>query len=168
MKYFSILIIFLYGIMATLPQNFKCMKTIEKNGMKVSWTFDDDKIKFEVFAPTRGWVAIGFNEKNQLFGTNLIMGKIENKRVNISDQYIYGLGDHRPVEEVGGINHLSGLKGTEEAAGSTIQFFISKKAMDQFHFDLRLGKDIALLLAYSTEDDFDHHSTMRTSVIITL
>ena len=76
-----ILSILLYGVVVTIPNNFVCMKKIEKNGMQVQWKHQGGQLDVEIFAPTKGWIAIGFNKKNALQGTNLIMGKITDEQV---------------------------------------------------------------------------------------
>ncbi len=144
------------------------MQTIEKNGMKISWSIKADQVHFEVFAPTQGWVAIGFNEKDKLVGNNLIMGNVVNGVCTISDQFIKGFEDHQAVETLGGQNHLSLISGQEDKKGTNIRFAIQSKAKDVFHYDLIKGKEFTLLIAYAQEDNFDHHSTMRTSIKIIL
>ena len=46
---------------------------IEKNGMHVSWHFSKTKVHFKIKSPEKGWVAIDFNDKDQLKGTHLLM-----------------------------------------------------------------------------------------------
>ena len=162
------LIILMYGSLVTIPKHYSLMKTIEKNGMTVSWQFRGDQIEIEVFAPTQGWVAIGFNESDQLKGTNLVMGNVKANQTKVSDRYIVDFGDHRAIESLKGINHISKIKGNETAKGTTLQFSICRKAKDKYHFDLVKSNRFHLLLAYSQADDFDHHSIMRTSTKIEL
>jgi len=162
------IIILLYGGLVTITQHFSLMKTIEKNGMSVSWQFRGDQIEMEVFAPTQGWVAIGFNESDQLKGTNLIMGNVKAQQTKVSDRHIVDFGDHRAIESLNGINHLSQIKGEETEKGTILQFSICRKAKDKYHFDLVKNNSFHLLLAYSQADEFDHHSIMRISIKIKL
>ncbi|MGB1241814.1 MAG: DOMON domain-containing protein [Chitinophagales bacterium] len=168
MKIHTLFLITLYGLMASIPANFNEMKKIEKNGMKVCWQFNEQNIDFKIFAPTQGWVAIGFNESKGLMGNNLIMGKIKNGKVTISDRYIVGFGDHRAVKDLGGITHVSQISGEENSDGTSLQFSISIESMDKYHYDLLQNKAFSLLIAYSQDDDFSHHSIMRTSIDIIL
>lgn len=161
------LLLILYGVMLTLPANYS-QGEIEKNGMTVKWEIKYERIYFEMEAPTDGWVAIGFNEKEGLVGTNLIMGAVKENRLTMTDNFIVGFGDHRPIENLGGSNQLSDKKGKEQGEQTNICFSLPIKAADKFHVDLDKGKTIHLLIAYSTSDDFDHHSIMRTSAKITL
>jgi len=162
-----LLLIILYGAMLSLPQNYS-QGQVEKNGMTVNWEIKYDRIYFEMQAPTDGWLAIGFNEKEGLVGTNLIMGTVNNRQLSMTDDYIVGFGDHQPIEKLGGSNQLLDQKGKEKEKHTSICFSLPIEAADQFHFDLKKGKTLHLLMAYSRSDDFDHHSMMRTSVKITL
>ncbi|MEL6863076.1 MAG: DOMON domain-containing protein [Bacteroidota bacterium] len=144
------------------------MKQIEKNGMKVSWAFEGEQLKVEVVAPTKGWVAIGFNEQDQLVGHHLIMGKVVGDQIYVSDRYIRGIGQHYAVTELGGISHLSQPSGQEDSGGTQIRFHIATSPKDAFHYTLEKGQTIHLLIAYSQSDDFEHHSAMRSALTITL
>lgn len=162
-----LLLLILYGTMLTLPHNYS-QGEVEKNGMTVSWEIKYEHIYFEMEAPTNGWLAIGFNEKDALAGTNLIMGAVKNDQITMADDFIVSFGNPQSVEKLGGSNQISNQKGREKSGHTTICFSLPIEAADQFHFNLKKDKTIHLLMAYSTSDDFDHHSIMRTSVEITL
>ncbi len=144
------------------------MKKIAQNGMTVDWEIDQERLLLTIQAPTSGWVAVGFNTRDGLTGTNLIMTAVEGAETNISDRYIVAPGDHRSVADLGGKSAVTLIAGVENATGTTVRFALSLKAADRFHLDLAEGKTLHLLMAFSREDDFAHHSMMRTSVQITL
>lgn len=146
----------------------KPMKEVSKNGMTVQWEIVADSLQVIVFAPTQGWVAIGFNERDELTGTHLIMGSVKNGEVLIEDRYIRKPGDHVSVRALGGVDALAHRKGEETKNGTTLEFRFPLKVEDSYHCLLAPGKSYYLLLAYSESDDFDHHSRMRTSVKIQL
>ena len=166
MQKLFLLLIPLYGLIALPPSNQQAM--VEKNGMKVSWVIHCEKIDFTVFAPTSGWVAIGLNEDDSLVGSNLIMGAFKQEQAIVSDRYIVALGQHEPVEDLGGKDHLSNVKCTEDDLGTTLTFSISRRAVDEYHFSLAPYRSYHLTMAYSMADDFKHHSAMRTAVEIIL
>ena len=58
--------------------------------------------------------------------------------------------------------------GEENASGSRVSFRIPIHSLDGYHKNLLPGTSFHLLMAYSREDDFTHHSMMRTSVQITI
>ncbi|MFK8005887.1 MAG: DOMON domain-containing protein [Saprospiraceae bacterium] len=140
------------------------MNLIEKNGMQVQWEWEGETFCFQVFAPENGWVAIGLNAKTGLTETNLIMGSVNNKKVIISDRYILKPGNHQTIESLEGKDILMEKKGFENKKGTTIYFEIPTQPNDEFHTNIEKGKKYFMLLAYSREDDFGHHSMMRTKV----
>jgi hypothetical protein len=144
------------------------MKKIEKNGMTVEWEWQDESLLMRLAAPTGGWLAVGFNLSNELSGTNLIMAAVAESKVRLSDRFIVAPGDHRSMADMGGIDGLVLMAGSEKDGQTSVLFRVPSAASDQFHFNLSPGKRFHLLMAYSLEDDFMHHSVMRTSIEITL
>ena len=108
-----LLLLIIYGAMLTLPANCSQGK-VERNGMTVKWEIKYERIHFEMEAPTDGWLAIGFNEKEGLVGTNLIMGAVKNNQVTMTDDFIVSFGNPQPIEKLGGNNQLSDQKGEEQ------------------------------------------------------
>ena len=150
----------------TMPNN--TVGTVRKNNMVVQWLFEKENICFKMEAPTKGWVAIGFNTKETLTGTNLIMGAVENDFYRVDDRYIIGPGNHKNTLEIGGKEAVSSIHGNEQNGTTSIFFTVPINAIDKYHQDLTKGKTIYLLMAYSMVDDFEHHSIMRTTIKITL
>ena len=79
--------------------------SIEVNGMTFRWAFDGELLHCEATAPTSGWVAIGFNTRDQLSGTNLIMGAVEHDFVTIDDRYIIKPGLHKSISAWEALRH---------------------------------------------------------------
>jgi hypothetical protein len=148
-------------------------KSITSDGMTVEWRVDGGMLHCQMTAPTQGWVAVGFNTKDQLMNTNLIMGCVEHGAVRVSDRFIVAPGVHKAIAELNGTEELSHVQGTEHSLEgrihTTISFSMPLRAHDTHHHQiLTQGQRYTLLMAYSVEDDFQHHSIMRTSVSITL
>lgn len=140
------------------------MKQIDVNGMTIKWETKSDEVVFEVFAPTDGWIAIGFNSTNNIVGTNLIMGALRNNKSIVEDQYVVSMGVHKQIELIGGKTAINNFLCSEDKKGTTMKFRISKKQLDKFHYPLKERTKIWLICAYSEEDDFNHHSIMREHV----
>ena len=138
------------------------------NGMTFHWRFSKDHLQWKATAPTDGWVAIGFNTKDELSGTNLIMGAVEQDYVTIDDRFIVKPGDHKSIIELGGSEALVQRTGAEENGKTSISFSIPLSVNDKFHHNLVEGKDYYVLMAFSQEDDFQHHSIMRTTIKLKL
>ena len=168
MKLISLVILFIYSCTSSTPNFQDKMNKISKNGMTVSWETKGDRLVIKMFAPTKGWLAIGFNDKGGLANTNLIMSCVRNGQVFIEDQFIKSPGSHIKVTDLGGNDQTSRHSGEETAKGTTISFEITQTALDQFHHNLKEGQKYHLLMAFSREDDFQHHSMMRTSIEIIL
>lgn len=143
-------------------------KSLTKNNMTVEWKFVNDHIEFRMLAPTTGWVAIGFNTTPELTGTNLFMGAVANDKVRVDDRYILNPGNHKSIKELGGLEAVTHINGAESDDKTIIQFSLPAQAVDQYHINLEKGQSIHLLMAYSREDDFSHHSIMRTTTKIIL
>ncbi len=142
--------------------------SVRAGSMTASWNVNKNQISFIIKAPTNGWVAMGINDKEQLSGTNLIMGASEHGFYKLEDQYIVGIGNHQSILKLGG-NEAILYRNVQENNGQTIlQVTIPLESTDSFHHNLQQGKSYYLLLAWSVSDDFGHHSRYRTFKKITL
>lgn len=169
MKPVTILIGLLAGLVALVfDPSEQQQNMIEKNGMKVRWSFLNDRIYFDVSAPTSGWVAIGFNEKPGLEGTYLLMGHVTNGVAEVKEHFVVAPGDYRPMEAFGAPSVVTIGWGVEETGSTSLQFSIPIKANDAFRKQMSPASSLHLLLAYSASDDFQHHSIMRTQTKIQL
>ena len=159
-----------YGLfVASACQSQKpALKKVEKNGMTVEWHFTKTHLKITMQAPTTGWVAIGFNPENQLPGTSLLMARMRGGQAEALDFYTVGPGDYHPVTELGGRSAIGQIIGWERDGQTHVSFEIERDPGGKFHYELAEGKPFHLLMAFSREDDFDHHSMMRTATEIRL
>lgn len=141
-------------------------RMVEKKGMTVSWQHSNERIYFEMTAPTTGWVTVGFNETQALDGAYLIMARVYGSQTEVVEHKVISPGDYRPITN--SIPSLADIAGAEYPSRSWIRFSlpIISKATDGK--DLEKGKKISMILAYSTSDDFQHHSIMRTAVWVSL
>ena len=140
----------------------------ERNGMILKWKTDNNWLHLEMTAPQKGWVAIGFNSQSGLTGTNLLMGRVERGSAEVSDRYIHAPGKHEAISSLGGKIWPEAISGEESAAGTTVKFRLPLGRSDQWHHQLTPGKSYYVLMAFSRDDDFAHHSMMRTEIRITL
>jgi len=142
--------------------------SITVKDMQVNWTAEKDHWAFELKAPTTGWVALGFNHKNDIVHTNLIMGAVEEGQLKMEDFYVVGFGNPQPVNQLGGTLAVTEMSGDEQNGETTIRFQVPKIAKDEYHYNLERGKEIWFICAYSRADDFGHHSMMRQHVKVKL
>ncbi len=147
----------------TKPKN-----TIVKNGLEVTWKHKGDRVHFTMKAPTSGWVAIGFNSQSGTKGTYLIMGKVENKKATVVEYYTLSPGNYKPIKSLGDKIEVEEVSGVQKGNTTQLKFSLPVKSASKYKRDLSRGNTYFLLLAYSSEDDFQHHSRMRTEVKINL
>lgn len=157
---------FLMAISLSHKQDMK--HTISKNKMTVRWQVEGDLIHFEMEAPTKGWVAIGFNETDQITGAYLLMGRVRHNKTEVLEHFTESPGNYHPLENYGIVNQVRNISGTEKDGRTTLKFSIPLTPASRYHKKLWTGKQWWLILAYSREDDFQHHSVMRTSESIKL
>ncbi len=144
-------------------------KSVKIGGMTVRWSLQPGgMVECSITAPTTGWVALGFNTRDDIVGTNLIMASVEQGKVRIEDQYVVRAGEHLPVNMLGGTSAVSNVRGTEQHGVSTVSFTITQHAQDRFHHNLTEAASVFLICAYSMEDDFAHHSRMRQHVKVVI
>ena len=143
-------------------------KSISKNKMNLSWHFSNDRIYFEMTAPTNGWVTIGFNTNESIKNAYLLMGNIINDKVNVVEHYTLEPGHYKSLLELGEQPQVNEISGNQNSKGSMIKFSLPIMASSKYQKDLTEGSEYTMILAYSQEDDFQHHSMMRTSAIVKL
>lgn len=142
---------------------------IEKNGMTVQWYYESNTIVFELSSPKQGWVAIGFNEENTLKGAHLIMARVSsNNIVDVTEHYTIKPGTYKPFIDLGETSQAKVISGSENDKGTTVKFQLPILPPHKLAKDLSQGKSYNLTMAYSLDDDYQHHSIMRTSVKIEL
>ncbi|MDN5214777.1 DOMON domain-containing protein [Fulvivirgaceae bacterium BMA12] len=158
---------FLFGI--SMKDNKPVqMKTITKNNMTVSWEYKNDRIHFAMKAPAEGWVAIGFNTEENITGTYLLMGNVIAGVPDVIEYYTINPGNYRPVTALGGKSGVDHVAGEEYNGNTSLKFSLPLRSKTGYGRLLTEGTSYVMVLAYSLEDDFQHHSIMRTSIKIKL
>ena len=140
---------------------------IQSDEMSFWSTIENDSILIKIKAPTKGWLAVGFNDKNEIVGSDLKMFRVKNNRLEAEDQFVKGFQNHPSDSEVGGIQNIKLLSGEETSEATNLVFKIPLNSNDPFDYLHQPGESFWLILAYSVSDDFDHHSIMRKHSQIT-
>ena len=161
MKYIFLLSIF---IMACMTQQ----QSTHLAGMEISWWYEQNELVIDAVSPANGWIAIGFNERDNIVGTNLIMLGVRDGKAYLSDRFVVGFGDHQSVEDLGGESRARLLLAEETAAGTDVRFSIPASPRDEHHYDLLPNTQRYLIAAYSVSDDLDHHSRQREHLLLAL
>lgn len=155
-------------VLINMACNAQKVKTVKKNKMTVNWHFEDNRIYFEMTAPTNGWVTVGFNTKSGTSGAYLLMGNVINSKANLVEHYTKCPGNYSPISRFGADPQVENIEGVQEAEKTTIRFSLPTVSLSKYQKDLSEGKEYYMIIAYSQEDDFQHHSIMRTSVNVKL
>lgn len=137
-------------------------------GMDLRWYQDGEWIEFTFSAPSQGWLAIGFNDVNDIVGADLFMLRVRAGTVEGEEHLVLRAGDHRNVLSLGMPPRLRVLDGSQTASGTVVRFRIATTAGEARRPALSRGSTHVLILAYSVSDDFDHHSRQRIHLPITL
>ncbi len=166
MKFLPLLLIGFIISTSLSAQNEKNQIQVER--MQISWEHKEGQIAFTASAPDDGWVALGFNTKNNIVNSNLVMIGVTEDGVQAEDFYVVSAGNPKPVKSLGSKSQIKNYHGWEKQGRTTITFSLPVESTDDYHLDLKKGDKIWLICAYSMEDDFGHHSRMRRHVEITL
>lgn len=158
--------LFLIALIPNLLPIYK--NTIVKKGMEVNWSYHQDQIHFKIKAPNTGWVAIGLNPNEGIKGSYLLMARVKNNKAEVVEHYTLSPGNYKSLENLGEPCLVKNIRGLETDKMTEVEFSIPINAKTKYRYDLRAGKEYNLILAYSRDDDFKHHSMMRTSTIIKL
>ncbi len=133
-------------------------------GMRMDYEIVNDSIIISLNAPTTGWIGIGFNDENNIVGSDLLLFHVVDGKPEGIDMHVQGIGDPRQDTDLGGITSFTLLHGKEANRNTEVRFSIPIKSQDQYDFQHTLSKSFWLILAYSAYDDFDHHSIMRRHI----
>ncbi|MEL6484716.1 MAG: DOMON domain-containing protein, partial [Bacteroidota bacterium] len=139
----------------------KAQQSVEASGIVFQYEVQNDSLHAVLNARTKGWVGVGFNSKNSIVGSDLLLFHVRGKQVKDTDLFVKGAGNPVKDSENGGKNTISIKKGTEDGGYTKIHFSIPLDSGDPNDFVHVLGQKAWLILAYSVSDDFDHHSRVR-------
>jgi hypothetical protein len=150
------------------PLNTTQQKCVDKNKMEVCWTITGNEINFKLKAPTNGWLCIGFNEKAGLKGTYLLMARVVNGKAEVVEHHTLSPGNYKDIQCFGEKAVVSSIQGSESNGVSEVRFSVPVHPTHKYAKPLKAGTSYEMLVAYSREDDFQHHSMMRSNIRITL
>lgn len=135
--------------------------------MHFAWWHEGDRLFGTLSAPGRGWLAVGFNDERRLAGTRFVIAAIDDEGVQ-AEVHVAMPPDHPRVEDLGGQSDLRDLAGVLSAGRSELTFSLPVNAADAFGLDLQAGRSVHLMLAWSHEADFAHHSAWRRHIDVLL
>ena len=131
------------------------------SGMSWTCTRSGDHLIMELTTPTTGWVGVGFNQENRILESDLLLFHVVDGQAEGTDLFVKGMGDPRADTELGGSVDVKILSFREGDGQTYIKFKRPFPAADDFDFHFQEGAAFWLILAYSTHDEFAHHSRVR-------
>ena len=161
----KIIVLCLIGLFAV---NTYAQGTIEVGGMEISWNYSEDRIYFSLTAPNDGWVALGFNHKDDIQDTHLLMFSTDGVNQRFEELYVKAAGNPVPVEELFGKTTEIQYRCSESGGTTYVDFSLDPNNYGELSTALQKGTELWLICAYSEEDEFDHHSMMRKHIKVVL
>jgi hypothetical protein len=139
------------------------MPSVSAAGVQFSWTVQGESLHGCMSAATSGWVAVGFNTRTGLQGARLVMGHVVAGRAH-AEVHIAQPPRHLHRQTADGHERVSNVSGRQAGGRTHVCFSMPLKPTDTEDVALLRGAPVHLILAWSHEADFDHHSAQRDSV----
>lgn len=140
---------------------------IEESDVIFTWSHLDEILLCRFDAPTPGWLAVGFNSKEQLQGTRFIIATTSEEALRL-EEHIAEVPAHRNVRDLGLPEVANAQAGRFENGRSLLTFSMPVKVPGQPELDLGDSAWAYLMLAWSHDTDFNHHSAWRKHYSIIL
>jgi DOMON domain len=155
------------GASSATPVPLVAPRTVEGAGVRLEYVIRDAQMHACMQAATRGWVTVGFNTQSTLDGARLVMGRVVDGRaqaqVHIAKPPRHV---HRLTRE--GRERVSEVSGSQSGGTTRVCFSMPLAAADQEDVKLSAGQSTHIILAWSHESDFEHHSAQRSAVQVRL
>lgn len=142
-------------------------RSVTQDDVTFSWRHDNTSLIGTLSAPTKGWIAVGFNEKPELKNTRFIMAATSLAPIR-AEEHIARVPDHTSVTELGLKPALKLAQGSYADGRSHLEFQISQKITGRPALSLAPGSRVHVMLAWSQAVAFDHHSAWRKHFPLTL
>jgi hypothetical protein len=140
---------------------------VQESGVEFQWRHQCDLVVCQFQAPTRGWLAVGFNSTPQLLGTRFVIAARSNGMAQFEEHMAVETG-HRRISTLGFEASISNASIRHLPTSSLLRFSYPTEFADQPDLHLHNGAKAFVMLAWSTHTDFDHHSAWRNHYPLTL
>lgn len=162
---------FLVGAgLSAMGSGLKAENTAQKfeiDGVSFQAWHGDGRLHSSFTAPTRGWVAVGFNNQQRLKGTRFVIGALIGGSLRV-EEHIAVVPSHPTVESMGLASAVEAASGSVSDGKTTLRFSLPHLFRDTDNPTLLSGIESYLMLAWSHEVDFAHHSAWRRHFTIDL
>ena len=141
---------------------------VESEGMGFQWQVEGDRLRFQMSAPTTGWVRVGFNSVMAQHQANMIVGWVQDGQTRAEDRFAVDPPYIEPDTMHGGKDDVQVISGKEDAGRTQVELSIPLDSGDAWDMALKPGTKVWLILSYADTDALDAPSVVRTAVQITL
>jgi len=148
-------LIFLLGFSAF--NTCSAQQQLRLGDIQIRYEWEGDSLYIQLQAPTQGWIAIGFNQQNDILGSDLLQFAVSDGQIHWEDQYVSAPQMHPPDER----QNLRLIRFSETADQTLVAFKIPANSGDPLDFVHHPHRPFWLIAAYSVSDDFQHHSIQR-------
>lgn len=101
--------------------------------MEVHWSIDGDSIYIGLRAPTKGWLAIGWDPTGPIKGDgDILIGYIRGKELYPQDYFANTYVTHGNDVSLGGRDDVLEASGSEDETSTTIEFRRRLETGDRF------------------------------------
>lgn len=141
-------------------------KTVEMEGMTLSWREMEDAFSFRAEAATGGWVAVGFGGGPAMKDASLIIGYADEDGAHYRDDHGTSPVSHSPDTDLGGTDDIIEADAQESNGTTTFSFTLPMEPSDELDPVLTPGVTIRILAAWGNRDGFTGmHSEAHTAEI---
>ncbi len=140
---------------------------ISAGAVTFDWFHRDGRLFGTLTAPMPGWLAVGFNADQQLAGTRFVIAALIESRLR-AEEHVALVPDHPEIGTLGGTSGLADLSARQQDGRTRLAFSLPHVGTGLHAMDLSPGTRSHLMLAWSHDPDFDHHSAWRRHYDVTL
>jgi hypothetical protein len=148
--------------------NKKGYNEITSSKIILEWKVAGQDLEVILTAPTKGWVAVGFDPSSLMKDANFILGYVDGNEVVVRDDFGTYFTAHAPDDTLGGSTDVVVKEGSESKKETMISFVIPLNSGDENDRVLEEGASYVVLLAFGDKDDFTVRHRKRVKVKITL
>jgi hypothetical protein len=130
-------------------------QTVTAGEMVFQGAVEGKNLRVRIFAPTSGWIAVGFDPDYMMKGANFILGYAENGQAVIEDQFGVASFRHQRDVDLGGKDDVSEKAAAVLPGGTEISFTIPLDSGDPYDKKLEAGKTYTIILAYGNTTDLN-------------
>ena len=150
---------------------FAQLESVTVEGIEFQWRTDDEFLYINLYAPTTGWISVGFDPSNQMADANIIIGYVDEfGEVEIRDDYGTSATSHASDLSLGGTDDVDSdtIYGSEVDGTTMLHFKIPLNSGDMYDKELIPGNTYTIILAYGSADNFTGFHTVATATTIQL